>query len=149
MVSIKKSIMFALSVAITLLIVRKGYKILFDSGVVLPETLTGQSESENGSINLRYNYTRMLAIVDQCQKVRSAFKEQFGPDGAKVRIDRDLTKELLADVYRERVRLHRYTYEMKVRYKGSVPEKKARTIIYYQKIIDTNARALEIIIRQL
>jgi hypothetical protein len=148
--TIKKISIFVLGVVLTLIIGRKGYTFLFDSGVVLPDTLVGSSEAPLvGSHKGRYNYVRMLAIIDQCQKVQSAFHAQFSQHPEHVRIDAILAKELLADVYRERVRLLRYTQEMKVKYKGNVPEKKSRTLLYYQQIIDRHAKILEVIIRQL
>jgi hypothetical protein len=101
--------------------------------------------------NGHYNYRRMIALVDQAREIKSAFNELFtGVSSKKSKpVDVSLTKEVLADLYREKVRLSKYAVEMRVRYKGQVPRKKRQAIIFYQQVVDRCIRDLEAVLRQI
>ncbi len=100
-----------------------------------------------------YNFERMLRLIDEALAIKKNFYKQFSMKrhnfDDKDAVDIKLLKKLLEDLYRERVRLKRYTWELKVRFKGDVPPKKMRTVIYYQRVVDNCCSDLEAILRKL
>jgi hypothetical protein len=91
----------------------------------------------------------MLNLIEQSIQTRNAFYEQFtGKRSKRKAIDVNQTKRLLAELYREKVRLQRHLWKERVRYKGELPLKRKRTIQYYQKVIEKCAVDLEAILRR-
>ncbi len=97
-----------------------------------------------------YNFTRMIALLERTQAVRRRFKEQFrGYPSRHIKpIDMNETRDLLADLYRERVRLSKYFLAVKAQYKGQIPEKRRKALVYYQGVVDECISDIEKILRK-
>ena len=96
-----------------------------------------------------YDYRRMLRLIEQSKQIKSDFYANFRGYPAKRKpIDMKAAKELLSDLYREKIRLAKHVRTVKVLYKGELPAKKQRTLLYYQEVVDKCARDLEQILRQ-
>lgn len=91
----------------------------------------------------------MLTLVERANEIKSVFYEHYSgfPSKHYKPIDLAKTKEVLAELYREQVRLQRHIIALKLRYKGQPPLRRIRTLLYYQKVIDKSARDLEMILR--
>jgi hypothetical protein len=117
----------------------------------LPAQLSGGPEEIEGQPR-PYDYSRMLAIIEQAQNIKQTFYAQFD-EQQKKSIDRrylDLKfiKSVLSDLYRERMRLERHIREIKMRSGNIPPYKKLRTLRYYQKTIEQYSQNIEEILRQ-
>jgi hypothetical protein len=97
-----------------------------------------------------YNFTRMIALVERTQVVKRQFKDQFkGYSSRRYKpVDMKETRDLLADLYRERVRLSKHFLAVKVQYKGQIPEKRRKALVYYQGVVDECISDIEKILRQ-
>lgn len=121
-------------------------------------TLPSQPESEvtpTAQTAIPYNFERLVKIIDESYAIKRSFykrfhkHETFKKDAYQHIINLKQTKTTLEELYREKERLKQYAWHMKVRFKGEVPTKKMRTILYYQRVIDTCITDLEAIIRKL
>jgi len=153
----KRNIFIALSVIITLLVLRKTYVMLFLSQSSVPTPLSVKRVLERAQEeaivarhdSLRdYNFKRMLKLVEETKSINRRFYHQFKqePDFGNG-IDRKQIQILLAELYREKLRLERYIWKIRVYYKDLVPRKKYRSLIYHQKVIDGCIKDLEAILR--
>ena len=97
-----------------------------------------------------YNFTRMITLVDRTQVVKRQFKEQFKgfPSKHYKPVDMKETRNLLSDLYRERVRLNQHVLAMKAQHKGQIPEKRRKALAYYQGVVDECIGDIEKILRQ-
>jgi DNA polymerase elongation subunit (family B) len=119
----------------------------------LPAQLVGVPEESTLEGSLRpYDYTRMLTIIEQAQKIKHMFNAQFDEDHKKLLdrryLDLKFIQSVLSDLYRERMRLGKHMNEIKIRNNSTLPYKKLRTLRYYQKTIEEYAQNLEEILRQ-
>jgi hypothetical protein len=119
----------------------------------LPEQLSGASEvSFMVGVSKPYDYERMLTIIEQAQKIKKAFADQFSEqlnaDEARY-LDLKFVRSVLSDLYRERVRLERRMHHIKVQPSEVPMYKKLRSLRYYQKTIEEYSQSLEEIVRQL
>lgn len=95
-----------------------------------------------------YNYPRLLHLVEQSQEARSAFYQKFIDPASRAKsLKEKELQALLADLYREKMRLEHHIKNLKVYYKSDVPRKKAQALRYYQKVIEKQCHDLEVIIR--
>jgi hypothetical protein len=118
----------------------------------LPDQLSGQTEKSSPEVFPRpYDYGRMLAIIEQAQKIKQTFYAQFDEHHKSLDrryLDLKFIKSVLSDLYRERLRLDRHIREVKVQSSEVLPFKKLRTLRYYQKTVEQYAQSLEEILRQ-
>lgn len=145
--NIRKIVIFFISLTLTYLMGHRLFCYLFSNNHQLPERLVGNSQS---SLDARvYDYKRMLHLIEQTREIKSAFYEQYqGYSTKKKIIDLKSTRELLSELYREKVRIERYTQAMKVQSYGQIQPKKVRTFLYYQKVIEKCIKDMEFILRQ-
>ncbi len=119
----------------------------------LPEQLSGASDVKDmDGATKPYDYERMLAIIEQAQKIKKVFAAQFSEqvnaDEARY-LDLKFVKSVLSDLYRERVRLERRMHNIKVQPSDVPAYKKLRSLRYYQKTIEEYSQSLEEVLRQL
>jgi hypothetical protein len=97
-----------------------------------------------------YNFTRMLALIEKTEIIKQQFKDLYRgyPSRHYKPIDMQKTRELLSDLYRERIRFNQYFLAEKVEHQGQIPEKRRRTLEYYQGVIDECIKDIEKILRQ-
>jgi hypothetical protein len=120
---------------------------LFNNRAISHE-IQGTTETAAIGSHAAYDYNRMLHLIEQAQEIKRSFYAQFdGGDSHAVReVDFKFVKELLADLYRERMRLDRHIREVRIRYHGAA-SKKVRSLRTYQRIVEQKAKDLEAILR--
>ena len=97
----------------------------------------------------KYNFDRMLDLIKKTKETRTQFYEQFKQGKRRNKpIDVKKTRELLSDVYREKIRLQQYMWDERVRHTQGLPPKKKQKIQYYQQVIDQSIRDLEHVLRR-
>lgn len=153
--NVKKTVILVLCLAIVYAVLRKTYRFFFfqESAYFSPPSIFRSSNQEQISHQkeqlLEYNYPRLLKLVEDSEKLKKAFYDQYAGFKTKIKpIDIKATKMLLADLYREKVRLNKYLHDVRLYYKGNVPVKKANTLTYHQKVIDKCALDVEEILRK-
>ncbi len=152
---IKQAIVIIVSFALGYAVTRKTYHFFVpqESASIAP-TVNAPVQRDQirviDHINGVYNYQRMLALIEQSQGLKRDFYAHFAGHSSKHKpIDPKFTKDLLADLYREKMRLQRHVRHIKVQYKGHLPVKKARSLLYYQKVIEQCIRDVENMLRQM
>jgi len=99
-----------------------------------------------------YNFKRMIELVDASREVRTAFYAYFTEGSTKKQIDQqidiDALKELLVELYRERVRLRTFLQDVKGDQKEPLTVKNRRALLYYLKVLGKCTADLEAIIRK-
>lgn len=97
-----------------------------------------------------YNFGRMLELVEASRDVQKAFYAHFSsPTMRKKNIDIQALKDLLAELYRERVRLLSFLQELKGNSKETISVKQRRALLYYVKVLGKSATSIEAIIRKI
>ena len=147
--NVKKIFIIALVAAISVLVARKTYRYLFMSQQSI--VVAGEIDKcyQDGK-PLAYDYARLISVIERTIELKKTFYQQFFSESSQSRpVGRKEAKELLADLYREKVRLIKFDRQMRVRFKGDVPPKKKRTVTHYQRIIDKCIYDTELIVRQL
>lgn len=152
---IKKAVITLLCIAGLWVVIRKTYRFVISKittqkqFIVIQQVPSDQEISGECKPPIKYNYQRTLKLIKQTGEIKKTFQQQFtGVVSKQKPIDLKLTKSLLSDLYREKVRLHRYFIELKVHYKNNVPPKKSRSVLHYQKVINICIKDLETILRQ-
>jgi hypothetical protein len=115
-----------------------------------PEPSTPKQHATTFVATQGYNFSRMLKLVDQTRHVKEAYHAHFSgrPSRKQKPINVKDVQSLLQDLYRERVRIDRYLWDMKVQFKGQLPYKRAQSLRYYQKVIEDAVRDVENILRR-
>ena len=97
-----------------------------------------------------YNFKRMLELVEASRDVRAAFYAHFTTVHAKKKhIDVQALKDLLAELYRERVRLRSHIQDLRGESKESISIKKRRTLLYYLKVLNQCIHDMENVLRKI
>lgn len=105
-----------------------------------------------------YNFKRMIDLVEASREVRAAFYSYFSEQSTKKQInsqrdhvgqiDIEALKELLVELYRERVRLRTFLQDIKGNQKEPLTVKNRRALLYYLKVLSKCIDDLEAIIRK-
>jgi hypothetical protein len=117
----------------------------------LPEQLSGPVEVVTEVSPHPHDYQRMLVIIDQAQKIKLNYDNQFD-ESKKASIDQrylDLkfVKAVLSDLYREHMRITRHIREIKERSGEGIPYKRLNSLHFYQKTVEQYTKTLEEILR--
>ena len=145
----KKIIIIALSAVLVLVIARRVYRRFCMPAKEI--VITGQEDKRyQVGLPLSYDYTRLIGIIEKTIELKKSFYQQFFSETtAHKSVGRKEVRELLADLYREKVRLVKFDRQMRIRFKGDVPPKRKRTVKHYQRIVDKCISDMEQILRQL
>ncbi len=143
--NIKKIVFSLISLTMVSVLGHRLFCYFFNNTNQLPMQLIGQSQAAIG----RYDFGRMLSLIEQSRELKAAFYEQYqGFPSKKKIIDVKYARELLSELYREKVRIERYIQAVKIQFKGQLTPKKARTLLYYQKVIYKCIDDVEFVLRQ-
>ena len=98
-----------------------------------------------------YDYDRLLALIAKVKNLKTAYRAQYVKidEQAVAPLDVKETKLLLEDLYREKGRFGRYAKNIKTRYKGNVPLKRARALEYEMQVLEKSTTEVESILRRL
>lgn len=153
--NVKKTVILVLCLAIVYAVLRKTYRFLshYESAYFSSPSVSNEKKSEKSvdqaELLPKYNFQRMLKLIKDSEKLKETFYAQYAGFKTKIKpIDIKATKALLADLYREKMRLTKYQHEIKLHYKGNVPVKKSKTLMYYQKVIEQYALDVAEILRK-
>lgn len=101
---------------------------------------------------MAYDYRRLVKLVKKAQQIKESFASQFIEEMShkkRKHLDKSEIRNILSDLYRERVRLTRFTKELKLLRKGQLPIRQSRSLAYYDEVLEKYARSLEFILKQL
>lgn len=98
-----------------------------------------------------YNYDRLLRLINQVSQIKAAYREHYANvDSTTVKpLPAKEIKRVLEDLYREKESLRRYAKNLRIRYKGNTPQRRARAIEYQMSIVEKSALAMEKMLRHL
>lgn len=145
-------IVFGLLIAVR--ISSRAYQQYTDSSCVkqLPQNTTRPVEvSIVPCSSDSYDYNRLLSLIAKVKNLQTAYRAQYVKidEQAIVSVDIKETKLLLEDLYREKGRFGRYAKNIKTRYKGNVPLKRARALEYEMQVLEKSTTEVESILRRL
>jgi len=99
-----------------------------------------------------YNFKRMIDLVDASREVKTSFYAHFSQRSTRKemsqQLDIDALKELLVELYRERVRLRTFLQDVKGDQTEPLTVKNRRALLYYLKVMSKCITDLEAIIRK-
>lgn len=150
----KKTVIIIICLVVFYATLRKIYRFLFHHesayfSAPAASLVSLTQEALPSTPSGEYNYQRTLALVEQTQVLSKSFYAQFTGKHSKNKvIDVKQAKALLADLYREKVRLNRYMIETKLRYKGNVPLKISNIVTYHKKVVEKCAQDVAEILRK-
>ena len=154
----KRYLLFILLLVIAVLGIRKAYRSFVQRSTkipIVPEKTTiqnrsyGQQTKERWAHDADYDFDRMLMLVDKAKETKGMFFQQYSNPQENIHLDKKTTEALLAELYREKLRLERYMWKVKLYYRDVTPRKRYRSILYYQKVIDKSIGDIELIVRNL
>jgi hypothetical protein len=105
----------------------------------------------DGTPDNAYNYDRMLSLITKTAEIKAAYRAQYAQvenNAVKPLSAKDI-KRVLEDLYREKERFCRYANNVRKRYKGLVPLRRARSIEYQKHTLEKSATELENFLRRL
>ncbi|MCB9493703.1 MAG: hypothetical protein H6679_05515 [Epsilonproteobacteria bacterium] len=104
---------------------------------------------------VNYNFKRLLDLVEHVQRLRKFYAQRYKDgeidtmhEGREFFDDREL-EDLLAELYREKLRFRNYIWEVKRRSRYPISAKRYRSLLYYQKVIEDGISFVEMLIRQM
>ena len=136
---IKKALFFSLGLLVFLVATRRFYRVMMlQSQRFLSNFSTEQADAHNDSTEqdggIRYNFNRLVRLMESCAQMKRTFYQNFTPYFAhKQEIDLDELKDLLKQLHYEKVRFQHYTWEVKGYVRGSVPLRQQRAFKYYSQ----------------
>jgi len=154
----KRYVLFVLGLVIAVLGMRKAYRSFVQRSTKIPivaEKTTLQNSSyaqktkERWAHDANYDFDRMLLLIDKAKETKTLFFQQYSDPQENVHLDKKTTEALLSELYREKLRLERYLWKVKLYYRDVTPRKRYRSILYYQKVIDKSISDIELIVRNL
>lgn len=152
MKTISKIIVLLICFIAVCVVLRTGYFMFSKENIVcfVKDTLEKSPSVHplSGQVDNSYNFKRMLDLISTARITKKEFYTRFSGIHSKQKvIDVKATRELLADLYREKIRLQKYIWETKARYKGVIPIKRKRTLLHYQIVIDSSIQDIEKVLR--
>jgi len=154
----KRYVVFILVSVVVMLGMRKAYRSFVQRTTKIPivaEKTTLQNSSytqqsrERWAQDAGYDFDRMLSLIDKAKETKALFFQQYSNPQENVHLDKKLTEEILSELYREKLRLERYMWKVKLYYRDVTPRKRYRSILYYQKVVDKSISDIEMIVRNL
>jgi hypothetical protein len=98
---------------------------------------------------VKYNYDRLVHLINESIEVKRIFYESFyEPIKHRKEIDITSLKELLSELYREKVRLESYILYEKTKEQEQLSDKKERSLLYFLKVLKKNIQDLEAILKK-
>lgn len=97
-----------------------------------------------------YNFDRMLVLIEQTRVSKKHFYDHFRPGlRRQTVVDVKEVRELLSDLYREKVRLQKHLWAERSRYEDGIPLKVKQKIQHYQNVIDSCIGDIEKMLRRI
>lgn len=98
-----------------------------------------------------YNFGRLVHLIEASIEVKHLFYTSYleQPKRRKY-IDTNAMRDLLSELYREKVRLESYIYYIKNHSnKDGFIDKRGRSLNYFQKVLNKNIREIEAILKKI
>lgn len=101
--------------------------------------------------NNNYNFRRLIHLIEESLEVKRRFYASYlEHTKARTYVDTDAMKELLSELYREKMRLDNYIfYVKKAKTQAIFTDKRERSLGYFKKVLLKNIKEIEIILKKI
>lgn len=96
-----------------------------------------------------YNFGRLIHLIEESIEVKHRFYASYLEQvGRRKYIDIEAMKDLLSELYREKIRLDSYVFYLKDQPIGFT-DKRERSLHYFKKVLTKNIKEIEIILKKI
>lgn len=106
-------------------------------------TIPENTNQKNGPCGDIYNFSKMLNLIETCEKVKYLDYVSFSRPKEATRINPETLDALLKALHEEKSNLKRYIRRIKSEAKSSVPTKKMKALKYYLRVVELNLQDLK------
>lgn len=100
--------------------------------------------------NTDYNFGRLVHLIEESIEVKHLFYAAYleQPKRRKY-VDIDAMKDLLSELYREKIRLDSYISYLKSPNQNGFTDKRERSLYYFKKVLAKNIKEIESILKKI